>query len=338
MTHMSIRAAASSAATCLAVMLASAADVSHAQCETCATPTVAYAPVVAAPTTVVVAPRPGLFDRWRLRRWGYATPVVAAPAYTAAYAPAYTAAYAPSYTAAYAPTYATAYAPAYTAAYAPAYTAAYAPAASPYLTSYAPLQAPVMQTSYLPAPATTSCCATTAMYQPAVLTPVVSQPACTTCAMPTTCTACSAPAPCSACAAAGAPCSACAAAGYVDQAAYAAPAPGCSTCASASGTPQYSTGSVGTGGGPPTPAPAIDPPAPTSSSYPFDPGPYPEDASLTAPQLIGPVNDQTARAPTVDIHTAVYRRPVGASSVSTTAARPVSSTPAVDNTPWTAIP
>jgi hypothetical protein len=346
MTHMSVRVTATAAASCLALVLASAADGVHAQCTTCATPTVAYspvvaaAPVVAAPATVVVAPRMGLFDRLRLRRWGMAPTYTTAyaPAYTAAYAPTYTAAYAPAYTAAYAPSYTAAYAPAYTAAYAPAYTAAYAPAPR-YLTSYAPLQSPVVQTSYLPvaptcstnyAPAT-ACSACTTNYAPtAVLSPVVVEPPCS---------ACSVAAPCGSC-------SACSAAaqvvesGYVGQASYdaavAAPAAGCSSCATTSDGVQYSVpagSNTGLGGGPATPTPAIEnTTVPASGAGTVFPGPS-DSGAFSAPSLLPPTNDRTASAPTVDIHTAVYRRPVGASSVST--AKPVqSSAPAADATPW----
>jgi hypothetical protein len=345
MTHMSVRVAATAAASCLALVLASAADGVHAQCTTCATPTIAYspvvaaAPVVAAPATVVVAPRMGLFDRLRLRRWGLS------PTYTTAYAPAYTAAYAPTYTASYAPAYTAAYAPSYTAAYAPAYTAAYAPAPAAYLTSYAPLQSPVVQTSYLPvAPACSTCTtnyapapacsACTTNYAPtAVLSPVVAEPACS---------ACSVAAPCGSC-------SACSAAapvvesGYVGQASYdaaiAAPAAGCSSCATTSDGVQYSVpagSNTGLGGGPATPTPAIEnTTVPASGAGTVFPGPS-DSGAFSAPNLLPPTNDRTASAPTVDIHTAVYRRPVGASSVS--AAKPVQlAAPAVDATPWTTV-
>lgn len=312
MTHASYRAAALSAATCFALALSSAADV-QAQCTTCATPTVAYAPVVAAPSTVVVAPRLGLFDRLRLRRWGVAYP---ATTYTAAYAPAYTAAYTPSYVAAYAPTYTASYAPAYTAAYAPA---SYAPAASPYLTSYAPMQRYAV--SYAP----------TTVYQPALLAPVETAPACTTCSYG--CSTCSVASPCDSCAAAPA-------AGYVDQAGYAAaPSTGCSTCEPASGTPVYP--GVPAGSDPSTPPPTI--PEATDSGYlPIDPRPEADDAAsfgpdFPAPPLFNTNGDPTASRPTVDVHTAVYRRPANVTRTSTTAARPVTTTPsrtAVDDSGW----
>ncbi len=311
MTHASYRAAALSAAICLALALSSAADV-QAQCTTCATPTVAYAPVVAAPSTVVVAPRLGLFDRLRLRRWGVAYP---ATTYTAAYAPAYTAAYAPSYVAAYAPTYTASYAPAYTAAYAPV---SYTPAATPYLTSYAPLQRHAV--SYAP----------TTVYQPAVLAPVETAPACTTCSYG--CSTCTVASPCDSCAATPAT-------GYVDQAGYvAAPTSGCSSCEATSGTPVYS--GVPAGSDPTIPIPTI--PESTSSGYPTDPRPEADDAAafgpdFPAPPLFNANGDATASRPTVDIHAAVYRRPTNVTRTSTTAARPVVATPsrtAVDNSGW----
>jgi len=120
-----------------------------AQCDTCASPTVAYQPVQ--PVAVAVTQQrsgwyPGrLLDRLRMRSWGTqpaATPTYAAPSYSA---PAYTAAYAPStYTAAYAPT---------------PYTASY----TPYVTAYAPLQR------------------TTALYRPVALRPVIADTGCSTC-------------------------------------------------------------------------------------------------------------------------------------------------------------
>lgn len=318
MTHLSTRAAALTAA-CL--MLASAADGVRAQCTTCATPTVAYspvvaaAPVVAAPATVVVQ-RPGFFDRWRMRRWGVTAPVVVAPTYAAGYAPTYTAAYAPTYTAAYAPTYTAAYAP--TAAYATPYTAGY----TPYYSAYAPLQ-----------PAT--------VYRPAVLTPVVASyaPACDTC---TTCNY-AAPA-CDSCAttasyAAAPACSSCSASTYVQPAGYAAPASGCAcqgTAVSPSAVPAATSS-----GDPYTPVPALnsDVGTPVGSNYlPSEPTPEPEagafNEGLQAPQLMAPVNDHTASRPSVDVHTAVYRRPIPATGVST-ATEP---SRAVDSGEWDTVP
>ena len=93
MTHLSIRAAALAAATCLALACCSAADV-HAQCATCATPTVAYAPVIAvAPAHRRRRAAAGIVRSLAACGAGASRcRVVAAPAYTAAYAPAYTAA------------------------------------------------------------------------------------------------------------------------------------------------------------------------------------------------------------------------------------------------------
>lgn len=316
MTHLSTRAAALAAA-CLT--LASAADGVRAQCTTCATPTVAYSPVVAAPVVAapaaVVVQRPGFFDRWRMRRWGVTAPVVVAPTYAAGYAPTYSAAYAPTYTAAYAPTYTAAYAP--TAAYATPYTAGY----TPYYSAYAPLQ-----------PAT--------VYRPAVLSPVVASyaPACDAC------TTCSYAAPtCDSCAVsasyAAPACSSCSASTYVQPAGYAAPATGCACEGSAvsSGAAPAATSS----GDPYTPIPAIpsDVGTPVGSNYlPTAPIAEPEAGALNdglqAPQLMAPVNDHTASRPSVDVHTAVYRRPIPAMEVSTG----TETSRAVDDGAWDTVP
>lgn len=129
------------------------APAAHAQCDTCATPTVAYyQPTVAYQPVTTQLVRTGwypgrLFDRMRMRRWGVST--AATRTYAVGYAP-YTAAYTP-YTAAY--------------AYAPtSYTAAY----RPFVTSFAPL---ARTTFYNPA--------VTTVARQVVMSPVVS--ACNAC-------------------------------------------------------------------------------------------------------------------------------------------------------------
>lgn len=95
-----------------------------AQCDPCATPTVAYQPVqtVAYQSVDTSGWYPGkLLDRWRMRRWSATAAATAAPVYSASYAPT---------------TYSASYAPAST------YTASY----RPYVTSYAPLSYPRTQT------------------------------------------------------------------------------------------------------------------------------------------------------------------------------------------------
>jgi hypothetical protein len=140
------------------------------------------------------------------------------------------------------------------------------------------------------------------------------------------------------------PCDSCSAAapasGYVDQAGYpAAPNSGCSSCESTSGTPVYSGAPAGSD--PSTPVPQIQ--EATGSGYsPNYPGPEAGDGAafgpdFPAPPLINANGDPTASRPTVDIHTAVYRRPANVTRTSTTAARPVATTPsrtAVDNSGW----
>jgi hypothetical protein len=309
-------------AAALTIALVCTAEAVHAQCATCATPTVAYSPVVAATPVVTYEPYTGwypgrFFDRLRLRRWGVTA--AAAPAYTAAYAPA---------------TYTTAYAPSYTASY------------TPYVTAYAPLQQPVaVQSSYLPA--TTVAYAPTTLYRPALLTPtvtmqpVVAEPACSACAVE-------------------APCAAGAA--YVDQASYALPASGCSACEVESAAPMYSDpyGGIpvegGVSGEPPTPTPALKPatPEPGESGYLGNGNgtaldPHPEDEvngtntsfDLEAPPLIGPLNDRTANRPTVDVRTAIYRRPAPASSIGASTLRSAAKQPTqaeIDAEGWAASP
>ena len=95
----------------------------------------------------------------------------------------------------------------------------------------------------------------------------------------------------------------------------------------------YTTPPAQGSAGPATPPPQIAEPA-TSNYTPY-PGPA-EGAALTAPPLLAPPHtDATASRPTVDIHTAVYRRPVSAATVSTTAARPAA---AVDASGWETVP
>lgn len=318
MTHLSVRAAAL-AATCCVTLATAVADV-DAQCMTCPTPTVAFAPVVAPAPVAVVAPRVGLFDRWRMRRWGVTAPVVAAPVVTAPVVVA--------------PTFATSAVPTVSAGFPQTVTAGFAPATTagftPYFSAFAPLQ-----------PAT--------VFRPAVLTPVVTQPACTSCgfapAACETCTSCATPCDsCTVAAYASAPvssCSSCAAGTVVEQASFAAPSSGCASCA---------TGVVPSGSStdPLTPQPQIDPNVgvPMSSGYvpangTVDPGPATDAGaanSFYAPQLLPPANDNSANnshRPTVDVHTAVYRRPVGAASVSTSTA-PVQR--AVDAGSWDSVP
>jgi hypothetical protein len=308
------------------------ASLASAQCSSCGTPTVAYAPATAIVAPTVVAYDgwyPGrMLDRWRLRRW---SAPVAAPAYTAAYAP-YTAAYAP-YTAAYAPAVTST---AWTAAYAP-YTAAY----TPYVSAYAPLQSAVVQTSYMPVASHESCssCAQT-VYRPAELSPVVADLGCTACAAPA--------------------CSGCSACSYDSSAAVtvAAPPAGCASCAAEAGQ-IISSGPAGAAvpsnlntGREQTPQPGlgVDEPIPDASQYDtnrppatssdagtpsgsgaVDPGPAPEETNtdsstyFDAPHLLQPGNDRTAHRPTVDVHHAVYRQPARATKASvTTVAKPVS--------------
>src|SRR5262245_51732874 len=95
MTHLSSKVVSVAAAALVAIVfVACDAAPTAAQCSSCATPTVAYyQPAVAYPAYATYY-RPGLFDRWRMRRWGVVAPVATAPTYATSYAP-YTAAYTP---------------------------------------------------------------------------------------------------------------------------------------------------------------------------------------------------------------------------------------------------
>jgi hypothetical protein len=305
-----------------------------AQCDTCATP-VAYQPVaqtVSYQPYVAYRPYTGwypgkLLDQWRLRRWTGSTAAapVAATTYSAGYTP-YTAAYAPTSTSGY-------------------HTTNYVP----YVTSYAPLRRTV---SYQPI--------ATTVYRPVAMQPVVSVPACTTCGyqsayVDSSCSSCGGCGECSSCGVssavysdAGSGCASCA--GASSSPSYAAPAP------------SYQGSSQGTAG-PATPQPYLPPSAavpsqsqyrggagtegsngaadrtPEEASEPY-PDPYPQPPSeqttpgddsstyyprpLEAPQLLSPSNDRTARGPSVDVWTAVYKKPVRSSSISTSDRVPAS--------------
>lgn len=183
-------------------------------------PTVAYSPVVAAPTvqatTVSTGWYPGKYlTDFTRGLFGYNRTTT----YTTNYAP-YTAGYAP-YTAGYAPSYAVGYAPS-------PYTAGYAQ------TAYRPVYpATYGAVSYAPAPLTQT------VSRPVVLSPVVSASPCGGCGA---CDSCSTG------------CSACG----VEQAGY-YPSSGCSSCGTGSCTPSapsYSPSpSPSYGGGSPYPEP-----------------------------------------------------------------------------------
>ncbi len=318
MTHLSVRAAALAAAA--VITLSTSANVGRAQCATCPTPVVAFSPVVAAPTTVVapatvvVAPRMGLFDRWRMRRWGVAMPVVAAPVMAT-------------------PVYG---AQTVTAGFAPMVTATPA-----HVTAFAPLQRQVVQTTLMPvttasacapcsaAPIVTTSFFPTTVLQPVTVTPIVSAPTCTTCASPVV--------SCDACACAT-PCSSCPTSSAIEQAAFAAPSSDCPSCSGGSAEPYY--GTPASAGDPQTPTPEL----PTDFGTPVESGYVPEttdgatdgSGAFSAPPLMTPpFNGQTASRPTVDVRTAVFRRPVGATTVSATSA-PVRR--AVDAGGWSTTP
>jgi len=249
------------------------APAAHAQCDTCATPTVAYyQPTVAYQPVATQQVRTRwylgrFFDRWRMRRWGVSTAAV--PTYAATY----TAGYAPN-TAAYTP-YRAAY------AYAPtSYTAAY----RPFVTPFAPLTRTAF---YYPA-------ATTVARQ-VVMSPVVS--ACDACG----CDPCARPACGVSQAVYGAPVSGCStcAAGTSVPTFSGGPTVGPATprpeLAPNEGVPDSSF---------------YESQRQESNETTIDP--LPESDSSTyfeAPKLFDP-RDRTANRPSVDLHDAVYRQQV----------------------------
>jgi nicotinate-nucleotide--dimethylbenzimidazole phosphoribosyltransferase len=81
-----------------------------------------------------------------------------------------------------------------------------------------------------------------------------------------------------------------------------------------------------TGGAAPSPLPddgAASEPGTGAESKPSDTSTFYEFPE--APPLMGPQNDRTAHRPTVEVHNAVYRRPVRNANVSTTVAKPATS-------------
>ncbi len=337
-----------------------------AQCSTCASPTVAYQPVIAQPA-VAYQPYTGWYpgkwlDQWRLRRASLAS----TPAYTASYSPT-----ASPYTAGYSP-------------YASTYAAAY----RPYVSSFAPLSAPAVapcnsctQTAYYPAAQT--------LARQVLLRPVVAAQACNTCSYTPSCG-------CDACS------TGVSQATYNEPYSQPYAEPGCSSCGGGGSVVTnvvpdgYAPGGYTSPNiGPQTPQPNLSAePAPESSRYErrnrpvikaddshshahghdhdhhehsheddassddvdplekFDPRPEAEADSSTyynAPRLFDP-RDRTAarsyqksRKPTADVWTAVYRGPTKHRQASTrvrkqAAPRSSRSQAEIDAEGWTAVP
>lgn len=365
MTRLSSATLALVAATVVAVGGAASAQ---AQCAGCGTQTVfspviaqpqatvAFSPVVAAPTlvaspVVVQQPRqrwyPGrMLDHMRMNRWGVNNTAWVQPQ-TVAFAPM--------------PTVQTVgFAPApvvQTVGFAPmatVQTVNFAPSA-PFVSGFAPMQRTVV--GFAPT--------ATTVFSPAIIEPVVSS-GCSTC---------------SSCVTAASPCSSCAGGTtIVEQASFSspvttvAPAGGCSSCTESTGQPYYGSGAsvpaasspAPVSAGPPTPQPTLatePPPAAATSPYganreqtPASGDSEPEklvptpmgdeeatppaagantSTEFSAPPLLGPQNDRTANRPTVDIHDAVYRQPVRKATVgTTTVAKPVTTAAPADANGW----
>lgn len=296
-------------------------------CSTCATPTVAFAPVVPA-TTVTLSPVTGwypgrAFDNWRLRRWtnrqSFATTTTTFPTFatTTTAAPTFASLQPVATTVGFAPTFVSPQPVATTVGFAPTFVSS-----QPVATTVA----------FAPTAAVESCSACSSQV---VLRPVVeaSCPTCSTCTAAPACDACSAATPVS----------------------FEQPVSGCSSCAASTATtPAFTTPATSfpaSGTSYPTPASSSDPitpqpqlnettPTPYGSNFPSSgattpvaaPGPAAEDGKgasyLEPPQLLGPNGDRTANRPSVDVWTAVYRGPATARSTSTSAtAAPIQTRP-----------
>lgn len=313
------------------IAVTAASSSAHAQCNTCATPVVAFSPVVAPATTVttfepVSGWYPGkLIDTWRMRRWGFTAPTTV----TTAFAPTWSTAV--PVTAAMPITTAmpvTANFVPQTVNFAPMTTTTFA---TPHVTAFAPLgQRQVFM-------------------QPTV----VASPVVTTSFVSSGCSSCSA------CEVA-APCSSCAASTVVEQATFAAPAAApCSSCAQGSSITYASPAPAAAPAAGQTPQPQLTPQeaAPLRSNYPDvtppvstpDPGPatQPSDSStyFEPPALFIP-GDRTAsaetakpinRAPSVNVWNAVYRQPVEVDNVSTDGAS-LRSQAEIDAVGWSSVP
>lgn len=338
----------------------------HAQCATCVTPTVAYSPVVAqpavvTPTIVRTGWYPGYWiDRMRLNRWSRSA-VATAPTYTTGYAPVYTAAYAPTYTAAYAP------AITHTAAFTP-YLTSYAPLQQPVVqTSYSPAATSACCPQSSPTAVITTSYAPSTVYRPVEVQPIVDTVAAAPCSSCPSCPTSVSQAIYSEAAPASTGCAGCAESGSgpnftfgTESAAQGSTTQGSASQGSTSGLEQPtlaphepaptganyggsspgSTGAAGSanaaqestdGGAVPGPGPddgAASEPGPGAEAKPNDSSTFyfPE-----APQLLSPQNDRTAHRPTVDVHNAVYRRPVRNANVSTTTAKPATSSAPTSN-------
>ena len=314
----------------IAATFVGAAANCHAQCATCATPTVAYYQ----PTTAYYQPTTAYYQPTT----AYYQPTTAYYQPTTAYYQPTTAYFQPAAYTAYSPvvtTASTGWYPGYwldrfrarraapvVAAY-PTYTAAYAPAT--YAASYAPA---THTAAYAAAPACSSC-STSASYAPSCST-------CTTCAMPATVQevvmrpVCD---PCSACSG----CSSCAGGSTVTQAVYDSTAP-CTNCAPST------THSDAPIAAPPADTiyhqnsqqPTLDPnsampgertfrqsdklsPPPEPASDELDnhtPSSQDSSTHIEAPRLFNP-NDRTAQRQIGPVHTAVYHKPVAKTSTTT---------------------
>lgn len=327
-------------AVCFAMLAIVVAPAANAQCNTCATPVVAYSPVVAPATTVTTYQPvntgwyPGrMFDTWRMRRWGYTNPV----AVTTTAAPTWTTAM-------------------------PITTAVPVTAAMPVTTMMPVTSTAVVQTANF-APTSFSTPVVTSFaplgQRQVLMRPVIVQSP-VVAAMPVISSGCST---CSACEAA-APCSSCAASTVVEQASFAAaPAP-CSSCAQGSSITyaQQPAAAVSSGE---TSQPALTPQeaAPLQSRYPDvtppasstqqpDPGPAAENKAtesssyFEAPALFIP-GDKTAqqetikpanRAPSVEVWNAVYRGPADGELSRTSYKAETRTQAEIDADGWSSVP
>ncbi len=299
---------------CLGAICLVTTNSTSAQCSTCPTPVVAFQPVVQ-PTTVTYTPVTGwypgrMLDNWRMRRWGFSAPVA-----VTSVAPT-TVGFAPT-TVGFAPT--STFVP-QTVGFAPVTTVGFAPMATSvnHVTAFAPLG----QRQVLMRPVV-------------VESPVISS-GCTTCAAAVPCSTCSS---CE-------PCSNCASGSSITYASPSTSSPMPSSQMSAPSLTPQEAAPLRTEY--PPASNDVTPPANSDVNPPNDPGPAGSGSRSStyfeAPKLFNP-QDRTAqdeaakpinRAPSVDVWTAVYSKPVTTDNISTTTTQ--RSQAEIDAAGWHSVP
>lgn len=315
---------------CLGTLCLVTTSSASAQCSTCPTPVVAFQPVVQ-PTTVTYTPVTGwypgkMLDNWRMRRWGFSAPVAVtsvAPT-TVGFAPT-TVGFAPT-TVGFAPT-TVGFAPTstfvpQTVGFAPVTTVGFAPMATSvnHVTAFAPLG----QRQVLMRPVV-------------VESPVISSSSLTSASIT----------PCSTCSSCE-PCSHCASGSSITYAGPSTTSPMPSSQMSAPSLTPQEAAPLRSEYAPASREQDVTPPAKSDVNPPNDPGPAGSGSRSStyfeAPKLFNP-QDRTAqdeatkpinRAPSVDVWTAVYSKPVTTDNISTTTTQ--RSQAEIDADGWHSVP